>query len=197
MIAQIDWPGLVLRSLQAPREAARQIIDWRIPPQAIWMSLVLVCTLNALLAGVTELLFPTPFALPGMMQSPIGMVGILAVGLFAMVYALFWVGRSLGAEGRLEDVAAALTWLQGLRVLAQAILLVLTILSPALAGLFAFAVMIFGIWLTLNFVAEALQFTSLLQAAGVLFAVVVGLAIGLMVVLTVTGLGVWGLAPNV
>ncbi len=195
--AGLDLRELVLESVQSPRTAARRVIDLDLPRTAIWSLLALAAALNAILATVSQAIFPPTIPLPTLMTAPLSLFFVLAGGLVVMVHALVWAGRAMGGETTLEHMGSAIAWLQMLRVLAQAVVLVLSFIHPALGGLFALAVMIWGIWMLINFVTEALSFASAFQGFGVLVAVTLGLVLGLTLLLTLTGVTFVGLQQNV
>lgn len=196
-LGDINWGRLVALTLRNPRAAAAQLINWQLPRGVIWMALVLVSCMNAILAGLSELMFPSPVPLPSILMNPLMLFALLAGGLLVTVHVLHWAGRMVGGQGALEDVAIVLTWLQALRAVGQAAVVVLALVSPALAGMFAMAVMFVGLWIMANFIAQALSFASAWKAFGLMVVLMIGFIFGIMVLLAVTGLGVWGLDANV
>ena len=64
----------------------------------------------------------------------------------------------------------------------------------ALAGLVALAVVIVAFWRLLHFISAALRFDSLMRAFGLLVAVIAGLFLGLMLILTLMGVSAGGLS---
>lgn len=192
-----DWTGLAVLSLRSPRDAAAELIGWQLPRNVIWTALALVSCSNAILAGLSEMLFPSPVGMPSILLNPLILFILLAGGLVLSVHVLLWAGRAVGGQGALEDVAVVLTCLQALRGVAQVILLVLLIISPTLAGMFSMAVMFMGLWIMANFIAQALSFGSAWKAFGLMVALTVGFMIAVIVLLLITGLGAWGLDANV
>ena len=63
--------------------------------------------------------------------------------------------------------------------------------------MFAMAVMFVGLWIMANFIAQALSFASAWKAFGLMVVLMIGFIFGIMILLAVTGLGVWGLDANV
>ena len=114
-LGDMNWGGLVALTLRNPRAAAAQLINWQLPRGVIWMALVLVSCMNAILAGLSELLFPSPVPLPSILMNPLMLFALLAGGLLVTVHVLHWAGRVVGGQGALEDIAIVLTWLQALR----------------------------------------------------------------------------------
>ncbi|MCR8827171.1 YIP1 family protein [Pseudosulfitobacter koreensis] len=187
-----NWGGLIAMSLRAPRMAAATLINLNLPSGVIWTALALVSCGNAILAGISELIFPSPMEIPAVLANPLMLFVLLAGGVVISSYALVWGGSKFGGDGRLEDVAIVLTWLQALRALAQAVVVVLAILSPGLAGLFAMVVMFAGLWIMANFVAQALNFASAWKAFGLMLGLMVGFVFVIVLLLMLTGFGMGG-----
>ena len=197
--------ALVVLSLREPRLAAAQVIGLGLPRGAIWSALVLFAAINAMILTLPMTLSPIPAnevpegleSLVHLMKSPLLLFVLLAGFLVVIVHALTWTGRALGGTGGLDEMAAAFAWLQALRALAQVVLLVTASLEPGIASLLSLGVFVLGIWIMMNFVAEAQNFDSPWQAFGVLMTVFVGLMIGLLLLLTLTGTAVNFGAGNV
>ncbi|WP_223427232.1 Yip1 family protein [Tateyamaria pelophila] len=198
------WAQMAVDTVRDPQGAAQKIMGWQIGRAELYMALIAVSAINAFLAGASSALSPMPTdpatieAMPmlALMSRPLMLFVLIAGGLFLTVHGLFWAGRAMGGQGALTDMLALLTWLQALRAVAQAGVLLLSLAVPLLGGLVALAVAIVGFWLLLNFISAALRFGSLLKAFGVLVAVSTALFIGLMMLVTLTGATVGGL-PNV
>lgn len=188
------WP-LVFLSLRDPRGAAQTIIGYGAPRGASWTALVLFAAVNAMITAAPTILNPPdPAAIPpGMeqlfrlLQQPVMLFVLLSGFLVIMVHALTWAGRALGGTGGLDEMAAAFAWLQALRAVGQVAILVLAATVPGLAAIASSVLFLYGIWIMMNFIAEAQNFDSPWQAFGVLMTVFVGLMIGLMMLLTLTG----------
>ena len=183
---------LVRSTLTDPRAAAATIAAWPLTREVLWTGLALVAALNALLISAGFALAPPPMELPGYFSMPL-MLFVLLAGLIVLyVHALCWVGRALGGEGRVDTLLAAVVWLQGLRLCAQAGVLLLTLAVPPLGLLASFVVTFWGLWILLNFVAELLNLSGLLQAAGVLLGAAIGVLFGPGFLLTLIGLTAQG-----
>ncbi|MFP4043874.1 MAG: YIP1 family protein, partial [Rhodosalinus sp.] len=118
---------------------------------------------------------PVPFAL------------FLAAGLVGTIYALWYVGRMLGGEGALGDIMVLLVWLQALRLVVQAALLMLVPLSPVLSSLVVLAAAAIGFWILLNFIDVAHGYGNLLKSLGALALSVLAMALGLTFLVTLFG----------
>ena len=195
------WLDLAVDTLRAPKATATRIMDWNIGRTELYMALIAVSAINAFLAGVSGVLTPAPTdpaavqAVPmlALLDRPLALFVLIGGGLVVTVHALFWAGRAMGGTGSLSDMLVLLTWLQALRAAAQAVVLVLSLAAPLLAGLVALGVVAVAFWLLLEFISAALRLGSLFRALGVLVAVMAGLLIGLMLLLTLTGVTAGGL----
>lgn len=188
----MNFGALVAETLRDPSTAARHIIAMQLERPVIYEALVLVAAVNALLSGIAEFIFPTPFALPALLSNPLGFFVLVAGGLIITAHLLYWAGRAMGGQGGFSDVLVLLVWLQALRALGQALVLVLGLVLPSIAGLVALAIALLGVWLLLHFVRVSLNLASLWYAAGLLIAVSAGVLIGLMMLITLTGISGMG-----
>ena len=195
------FADLAIETLRDPRAAAQRIIGWQLDRQTLYFALFAVAAVNTLLASGPVVLLdgqidPTArAAMPilGLLERPLAMFAIIAGGLLVMVHGLVWAGRALGGQGEFSDMLALLTWLQALRAAAQAVVLVLSMVVPAVAGLVALIVAVIAFWLLLHFISAALRFQSLFRAFGLLLVVLAGLFIGMMMLVTLTGVTAGGL----
>jgi len=198
----INLTQLAVDTLRDPRDAARRIIDLHIDRQTLYLALIAVAAVNTLLASTPVVLIPGSVddiaqeAIPmlALLQRPLALFAIIAGGLLITVHALVWAGRALGGHGEFTDMLALLVWLQALRAAAQAVVLVLSLIAPTIAGLVALVVVVAAFWLLLHFISAALRFNSLLRALGLLVVVVTGLFIGLMLIVTMMGVTAGGLS---
>jgi hypothetical protein len=112
----------------------------------------------------------------------------MAVGMVITLHLLTWVGGMMGGQGQLADVTVVLVWLQYLRLAAQAALLLLTLLVPALALMATLVVAFYSLWLLLNFLDVAHRLGSLGKSALVLVFAVVGVTMGLSFLMMLIGI---------
>lgn len=182
-----DLPGLAMDTLRNPREMAARLIAMDLGLPTLWTALALGAVLNAMIFSVNLMLFPTTFPVPGLFSNPVLYAVAMAGGTVITMHLLTWVGGMMGGQGRLADVTVVLVWLQYLRLVAQAILLLLTILMPALALMATLVVAFYSLWLMLNFLDVAHRFESLGKTALVLVFTVVGITIGLSFLIALIG----------
>ncbi|MEX0369445.1 MAG: Yip1 family protein [Tateyamaria sp.] len=193
---------LAVDTLRDPKAVAQRIIGWHLDRQTLYVALFAVAAINTLLASAPIVLVPGSIdpeaqaAIPmlALLERPFALFAIIAGGLLLMVHGLVWAGRAMGGQGDFTDMLAVLTWLQALRAAAQALVLVLSLVFPAVAGLVALVVAGVAFWLLLHFISAALRFDSLFRAFGLLIAVLAGLFIGMMLIVTLTGVTAGGFA---
>lgn len=183
---------LVRTTLFEPRAAAAAIAAFPLTREVLWTGLALVAALNALVISAGFALAPPTMQMPSFFSMPL-MLFVLLAGLMVLyVHALYWVGRALGGEGQVDTLLGAVVWLQGLRLCAQAGILLLTLALPPFGVLASFVVTFWGLWILLNFVAELMRLPGLFHAAGVLIGAAIGVLLGLGFLLTLIGLTAQG-----
>lgn len=197
MISTVNWPQLALLTVRAPKEAAAIIMSWQLPRTELWMAAALVAILSTFMSTLSNALLPVPEPLASMVNNPFTLVMIVAGGFVVTVHALFWTGRAMGGSEDMNDLLALLVWLQVLRAVAQAIILLSVLLVPALAGFLVLIVGIATIWIFLNFISVGLQLNSLMKAVFVLLAGAVAMSLGFSLLLSMIGVSALGVHANV
>ena len=188
--------SLAWQSIVAPREVARLLLSLRLGHEAIVLAFALVVVLQTALVTVSSMLIPPdPSVAPILMQPMVFAVGLCAV-LLVLTLALTWAGRGVGGVAQVAEIALLVVWIQGLDVVVQAVLVLLAPVVPGLAGIISLAASGVGIWILLNFLAEAQEFEGLLKAALVMVLAVTGLALGISLVISLSG-ATMGLNANV
>lgn len=188
--------ALALETIQSPRTAAQKIISLNLSRDVLWSGLVLVACVNSIIYSFSLFLGDTS-ALPTLFRNPVLFFTLVTGVLILTVHGFYWTGRALGGQGDLGDLLALMVWLQGLRAIAQAALFVMMLVSPLIGQLFSLAVGILGLWITVNFVTEALRLPSLMHGVGVIVLAVVGIVFGLLILISIVGLGTMGVPANV
>jgi len=187
-----DVPELLWQTLFRPREAARRLIDLSLPYDLLWMALALMAILNSIVYSLTMQFSPSPDGSEGLMpqafQGPILFAALLFGALALTVIALYYVGQGLGGEATLSDILVLMTWLQVLRLLVQAAVLILALGVPALGALVVIAAAIWGVYILISFIDAAHRFDNRFKAAGVIVLSFVAMAIGLSTLLSLVGM---------
>ncbi len=187
---------LALETVQSPRTAAQKIMSLNLGRDVLWTGLILAGAVNSIIYSFSLFTADTSM-LPALFRNPL-MFFMLITGVLALtVHAFYWTGRALGGQGDLGELLALLVWLQGLRAVAQAVMFVLLLVSPAIGQLFSLLVGILGLWITVNFVTEALRLPGLLHGVGVLVLAAVGMVFGLAILAGLIGISAIGVPTSV
>lgn len=190
-----DFWRLVVLSIREPRAAARIVTGYSDQREVLWTAGALVVVLNSLVYGLSQVAYGA--------QTPVISLGpglfalLLAATLPLIAFAFSAVGRLMGGQASMAQVATVLIWLQGLRALAQMVILLMLLVSPALSGLMVLAVVALGFYMTLMFIDEAHRFYNLFATAGTLILGVIGLGVALSLLLGVAGVSPTGISGNV
>lgn len=192
-----QFKDLVRQTLFQPQEAARALIEMRLPRQGLWMALALLSILNSIVYSLSLQLSPPtdPSAslMPPAFHSPILFAVFLFGALAITVIALHYVGQGLGgAPGSMDDILVLLTWLQVLRLLVQVGVLILVLVAPVLGALAVIVAAVWGIYILISFVDAAHRFGNMFKAAGVILLSLVAMAVGLSAFLSLVGVVVMG-----
>lgn len=196
MITTDALKDLALETIQSPRTAAQKIISLNLSRDVLWSGLVLVACLNSIIYSFS-LFMGDISVLPSLFRNPLLFFVMVGGVLVLTVHAFYWTGRAMGGQGDLGDLLVLLVWLQGLRAVAQAFMFVLMLVSPGIGQLFSLIIGVLGIWITVNFITEALRLPGLLHGVGVLVMAAVGIVFGLVILAGLIGIGTLGVPVNV
>ena len=181
------WYQLAITSVKDPGQAARTLMAMGFEAGALWTALVLVAVANTFLFTLSNVILPGPSPLPEFLSHPWVYFAIVAGGLALTALSIFGTGRLMGGKGSLGDILVLIVWMQFLRVLVQAVALVLMLFLPQLSGLLVLAVALIGVYMLVHFVKEAHRFDTTGRAAFVLVASFLAIVVGLSVLLTLVG----------
>lgn len=188
--------NLAWQSVTNPRDIAQLLLSIRLGSEALATAFALVVVLNGIVFAATATLTPDEAA-PLALASPMVFMALQAATLAVTIATLTWTGRWLGGVGNYRDVAVLLIWLQGLRVVAQAIILALLLIAPAFGGLAVLIVTAIGVYISVNFIDEVHGLDNMFKALAALVLGVVLMAIVLSILLTIIGVAPQGVADYV
>lgn len=191
------FPELALLTLRDPRAASEVILSWHMPKEALWTAIALVSVIVTILSTLSNMLFPVPAPLSAIVGNPFVYFMVAAGGFVATVHAIYWTGRMMGGRGAVEDLMVLLLWLQALRATAQAGVLVLLLLAPAVATFLVLFVAAATLWIFVHFISVGLQLNSIVRALVVLFVGAAVLITGVSFFLSLIGVSTLGVPPNV
>lgn len=193
----LSFRQMVTMTLTDPAAAARIVVSIPLPTNALWLALVLGTVLNSILFSLSNILFPAPMPMPGLFGNPVFFALGQAGGLIVSVFALTWVGHIMGGRAQTRDVLGAMAWLQYMRFLGQAALILLSVALPGLTLIISLAILLISIWIVVHFLNVAHQFDSLGKSFLTLILAGLGLSVGLSILLVFLGATTQGMLPNV
>ena len=193
----MNWTDLVGESLRTPALAARRLIAMGLPRDILYQALLAVAAANAFLASLPNLISTSPVPTPAIFNSPLALFALVAGGLVISVHIFYWAGRAMGGRAGMTDVMSVFIWLQALRAMAQVLILIVGLAAPGLAALLAVVAMGYGLYILVHFLNEANRFESVGRTVGLLIAVMAGLVLGLMLLITLIGATNLGIPNNV
>ncbi|MEO0772775.1 MAG: Yip1 family protein [Pseudomonadota bacterium] len=219
------FKSIFLTTLRDPRQGTRDVIGLNLPVQGLWIVLLLVAVVLALFASgsiqmaylATEQLSQSPQVIlddqtgaaaqneelpdwlvpPLFADAPILMAIMNWFQAAVTVYVLHWISRMVGGQGELNDMLAAVIWVQVVTLLMGFVLLLVAIVIPPVGALGLLLLFFWGIWAFVGGVDAASGFGSLFKAFGVCVAALLALSFISTTVISILGvMGIGGL-PNV
>lgn len=158
------------RTVKAPREVARSLIDMQLPTSFGWMAVALAVVLSTVLSVLSGLVLPMQDE-PGfaaLFASPLSLAMTQALVLLMLLMFIQGLGRAMGGKGQLSDALVLLAWLEGILTLIQALQLVLLLVSPVLAMLLGIVSFVVFLRVLAHFIAELHGFTSAAKVMGMM-----------------------------
>lgn len=174
-------------TLRDPAGIAQKINRLRLPHQVGWMGLSAVTALTVVVVYLESFL-------PGLGDIGFGIGGrpfIDAVFLGAMtvilIFVLYYAGRAMGGTGTFGATLLMMTWFQAVVFVLISIQLISTLIAPGVSAFVALIALGLQMYCLIHFLNVLHDFKSLPKAAGLFFASVFGLVLGLAFILTLIG----------
>jgi len=188
---------LVRQTLKTPRLAATRLLALRLPPEWLWMALLLMTVLNAIVYSVSQILLPMPdpqamAMMPAAFKSPVLFTIFLGGSLVISVFVMTWIGRALDGKALINDILVLICWLQVMRLGLQVIVLILMLAAPVLGGLLVMVASVWGIVILVAFLDVAHDFKNVGRAIMVMVLAVAAMVVGLSVILGVISVVILG-----
>ena len=161
MALQIDFKSLITETVTAPRSAAERVLALGLGKESLGLLVALVAVVNTILYSLSLSLFESSTGVQTGMNLPILYLMILTSVIVLGAVVLRWVGQMFGGQASLGQLLSLIVWLQVMRAIAQAGLLVLTLILPGLANMVALVLGLFGLWIMVNFLDVAQGWNSL------------------------------------
>lgn len=187
---------MVWRTITNPREGAEEVLALGVPRQALWTILLLVLVLSIILGQITTLLVATAagVTVQGPLANPM-ITGVLQFALLVVtIYAIHFIGRSMGGKGSIDEAILLVAWLQFVMVCIQVVQTAMMLILPPLASIVGIVGLVLFMWLLTNFIAVIHGFRSLGQVFVMILLSMFVLAFILSILLTLFGVTVPGQA---
>jgi len=187
---------MVWRTITNPREGAEEVLALGVPRQALWTILLLVLVLSIILGQITTLLVATAagVTVQGPLANPM-VTGVLQLVLLVVaIYAIHFIGRSMGGKGSVDEAILLVAWLQFVMVCIQVVQTALMLVLPPLASIVGIVGLVLFMWLLTNFIAVIHGFRSLGQVFVMILLSMFVMAFILSILLTLFGVTVPGQA---
>ena len=162
----------VIDSFVAPRAAARRVLDTVQDFQGVAVIFGLSFTLSAIIL-IVKALFDAEAATDleragGAISAVVSLLIYSAIAFTFVSGIVYGVGRLFGGVGTFLNVAAIMAWHSLITVVFSPFLSVTALTSESGAALIPVFIMLFVVWLLINFAAEAHQFKSVWKVAAVM-----------------------------
>ena len=187
-----DIATLFRVTLRDPKEGAFAALSLPIPREAAMPIVLLVSILSTLLALIIQ--FVAPQQLPsGMEEIARPEPWLLAVRQFGqlmvLICAIYFGGRILDGRGGFKDVAVVLSWLQIYSIPFQLTVVLSAVFAPQLGAVLFMGVGAYLIYVMVGFIDIVHELGSMWKATKLLILVLVALALGFSLLLTLFAAG--------
>jgi hypothetical protein len=184
----------VVTTIRTPRDGARWVKSISLPRQSQWEALALFMVVGVVFNQIAGFLMFGDFRIlmMGLVLNPITYAMIQMAVLVIMVFAIFWIGRSMGGTGGFGDTILLVAWLQAIMTLLQVVQTIAILLIPPLGIVIALASFALFFWLLSNFIAELHGFTSIPKVLGMILISMIGLTFGITILLSIIGVSMPG-----
>lgn len=175
------------RAFREPRQTAADVLALGIPKEALAPALLLVVVVSVLLSAASDMIVP-----PQVEISYFRMALLIMIIFTAFSLSIAQVGKMMGGVGTFPDSLLLAIFFQAIFIPVQALQVALMLVSIEMAALLSFAIIIFGFWVNVNFIAALHGFETLGRALGVLLLASFAVAIFLMIIAPLLGISLTG-----
>lgn len=176
--------SIARQAYREPREAADRLLSLGVPRAAIWPAFCAVVVVSVVLGGLSDMIVQPEEAAA---ISYFMLVAVLGAVFLSFAYSVWKVGVSLEGKGSFEESLLLGAFFQAILLPAQVLQIVLIAVLPGLAQIYSVALLIYGIWINVNFVGALHGFASFGKALGVL--VISSFAAAIVLVLAIVVIG--------
>lgn len=182
-----------VRAWREPRAAAADVIALGVPREALVPALLLVVVVSVIINAAAEAIAPSPMSVISHFQMTVFLLALFVTFAFAVCK----VGQAMDGVGKCEDSLLLAIFFQAIFIPAQVLQVALMVAMPAIAGLFALFLFVFGMWVNVNFVSALHGFPTLGKGFGVLLIASFIVAVVMLLIAPLVGVSLLGELPNV
>lgn len=156
---------LLILAVKAPGDAATRVIGMRLDARTIWMLLALLTVVSSLISSVA--LYSVPDVDPRLTAMVQNMLAYRAPVIFAAlqlaqavfgVYVAYYIGRSMGGQGRPEELAICFVLVQAVALLLAIAVIALSLLLPFINSIGLLVLMIWVVYASVCVITVAHRF---------------------------------------
>ncbi len=177
---------LVGQSFADPANAARTVYAHRYERGVLWSLVILVTALSVVFLVASYAVTGVPEELREVAANitPFAIAMILGSTLVMMVFAIYFIGRTLGGTGHFPETLMCVVWLQVLSLALQIVQILALLVLPPLAGivsLIGFGLLLYALG---HFINELHGFNSLFKSFGTFALAIMGMGFGLAMIIS-------------
>lgn len=170
-----------IASLRDPRGSASRVLSTHLSASVLWTMLLAVVAASVIMGQGSLILVTRGAALSNPYLANPLVMWVLQLGLLVvMVYAIHFIGRSLGGQGTVNGSLAIVVWLQFIMACLQVVQTVALFVMPPVADVIGIVGLVAFLWLLTHFIAAVHGFKSL----GLVFVMILVSAFGVTFVLS-------------
>lgn len=182
---------LSIETVKAPRSTFARLMALDLDRTTLWQALMLTVAVSILLGEAMTYVLSSRMGEPmPRIVTPLTLAVIQGSFLIVTVFLIDFVGRMMGGTGRFADAILAMAWLNAVMIVLQVVQLVLAVALPPLFGLVVLVQVVLSLYLLTAFIAELHGFGSMARVFGMILFVLMGVALGLSFILTLSGVTV-------
>jgi hypothetical protein len=181
--------SIAAQAYREPREAGVRLLSLGVPTQAIWPAFGVIVLISVLIGGISDLIAPPPVDVA---VSYFLMAILLGIVFLSFAAGIWKIGQKMGGKGSFEESLLIGVFFQAAFLPLQALQILLALVLPGLAGLYGIALLLFGIWVNVNFIDALHGFASFGKSLGVMLLASFVAAIALLVALGLFGQSLMG-----
>lgn len=161
-----------------------QVLSLGIPSAAIMPAFGAIILISVVVSGLADMVMPTPGAPP---VPHVLMAVLLGVIFLSFAFGIWKVGSFFGGKGTFQEAMIVSIFFQAVLLPFQVLQILIAFAVPGLAGLYGIGLLIYGVWINVNFIDALHGIASFGKSLGILFLASVFAAIMLVIAASMLG----------